>query len=148
MTRHGKAPVIQSAEEGSSSTRGPDSVTVGTTQQSGQSQEEEITFAGETVGQIETLIESFRTGNSTKTQTIIKINQILAGEQIGDERSKLDSLERYGKLEISLTASKPSLLSRLNMDNDLSTPFSESERKSLVTEVNDMKQLTGILPET
>ena len=98
MTRHGKAPVVQSAEEGSSSTRGPDSVTVGTTQQSGQSQEEEITFAGETVGQIETLIESFRTGNSTKTQTIIKINQILAGEQIGDERSKLDSLERYGNI--------------------------------------------------
>ena len=95
MTRHGKAPAAESTGEGSSSTRGPDSDTVGTTRQSGESQEEENTFAGETVRQIETLVESFRTGKSTKSQTIVKIGQVLAKEQIGDEQSKLDSLERY-----------------------------------------------------
>ena len=40
MTRHGKAPVVQTAGEGSSSTTATDSVTVGTTQQSGESREE------------------------------------------------------------------------------------------------------------
>ena len=94
MTRHGKEPVT-SIGEGSSSSRDPESVTVGTTQQSGESQEEEITFARQTVEQIEALVESFRTGKSSKPQAIFKIGQILAGEQIGDERSKLDSLERY-----------------------------------------------------
>ena len=94
MTRHGKAPA-QSTGERSSSPRIADSVTVGTTQQSGESQGEESTFARETVGQIEALIESFRTGKDTKTQTIFKIGQILAAEQIGDEQSKFDSLERY-----------------------------------------------------
>ena len=95
MTRHGKGSATQSAGEGSSSTARPDSVTIGTTQQSGESQEEENTFAGETVERIETLIESFRTGKSAKSETIFKIGQVLAAEQIGDERSKLDSLERY-----------------------------------------------------
>ena len=95
MTRHGKGPAIESNGEGSSSARGADSITVGTTQQSRESQKEESTFVRETVGQIETLVESFRTGKNTKPQTIFKIGQILAAEQIGDEQSKLDSLERY-----------------------------------------------------
>ena len=69
MTRHGKGSATQSAGEGSSSTARPDSVTIGTTQQSGESQEEENTFAGETVERIETLIESFRTGKSAKSET-------------------------------------------------------------------------------
>ena len=89
MTRHGKEP-ITSIGEGSSSSRDPESVTVGTTQQSGESQEE-ITFARQTVEQIEAFVESF----ISKLQTIFKIHQILAGEQIGDEQSKLNSLERY-----------------------------------------------------
>ena len=55
MTRHGKEP-ITSIGEGSSSSRDPESVTVGTTQQSGESQEEEITFARQTVEQIEALL--------------------------------------------------------------------------------------------
>ena len=95
MTRHGKAPITQSTGEGSSSTRVTDSVTIGTIQQSGEPQEDENTFAGETVRQIETLVESFRTGKNTKPQTIFKIGQLIAAEQIGDEQSKLDSLERY-----------------------------------------------------
>ena len=95
MTKHGKAPATQSSGEGSSSSRIEDSITVGTTQQSGESQGEEITFAGETVRQIEALVESFRTGKNTKPQTIFKIGQILAAERIGDEQSRFDSLERY-----------------------------------------------------
>ena len=93
MTRHGKGPAIESNGEGSSSARGADSITVGTTQQSRESQKEESTFVRETVGQIETLVESFRTGKNTKPQTIFKIGQILAAEQNGDKQSKLDSLE-------------------------------------------------------
>ena len=95
MTRHGKGPVIEPTGEGSSSARGTDSVTVGTTQQSGDSQGEENTFAGEIVRQIEAIVESFRTEKSTKPQAIFKIGQVLATEQTGDEQSKLDSLERY-----------------------------------------------------
>ena len=104
MTKHGKAPATQSTGEGSSSSRIEDSITVGTTQQSGEPQEEESTFSGETVRQIEALIESFRTGKDTKTQTIFKISQILATEQIGDEQSRFDSLERYASTLNSIEA--------------------------------------------
>ena len=104
MTRHGKEPTTQSSGEGSSSTRITDSVTVGTTQQSAGSQEEQNTFAGETVGQIETIVESFRTGKNSKPQTIFKIGQILAAEQVGDEQSRIDSLERYASTLDSIEA--------------------------------------------
>ena len=95
MTRHGREPAIESAGEGSSSARDTDSVTIGTTQQSGEPKEGESTFARETVRQIEALVESFRTGKNTKPQTIFKIGEVLATEQIGDEQSRLNSLERY-----------------------------------------------------
>ena len=114
ITRHGKAPITQSTGEGSSSTRIADSATIGTTQQSGESQEDEGTFAGETVRQIETLVESFRTGKNTKPQTIFKISQLIAAEQIGDEQSKLDSLERYASTLDSIeTLAAESVMSRV-----------------------------------
>ena len=43
--------------------------------------------------------------------------------------------------------SRPTLLSRMNMETDSSTPHSESVRDSLVMEVSDMKNLTGIMLE-
>jgi hypothetical protein len=73
----------------------PDSVTTGTTQQTGETQINENTFAGETVRQIETVVESFRTGKAKKSQSIFKIGQILAAESKGDDQLKSDSLERY-----------------------------------------------------
>ena len=94
MTRHGKA-ADTSKGEGPSTTRVTDSITTGTPQQSGESQEDEgNTFAGQAVGQMEALVESFRTGKIKKSQTIFKIGQILASES-GDEQIKSDSLERY-----------------------------------------------------
>jgi hypothetical protein len=95
MTRHGKAPAASSLEEGSSNTRTSDSVVTGTTQQSGEPQSTESSFAGSAVEQIEALVESFRTKGITKLQTIFKIGQIIAGERDGDEQLKSDSLERY-----------------------------------------------------
>jgi hypothetical protein len=81
--------------EGSSNTRITDSVSTGETQQSGEPTETENSFAGQAVGQIEALVESFRTGKVSKLQTIFKIAQIIAGEPSGDEQLKSDSLERY-----------------------------------------------------
>ena len=143
MTRHGKAPA-QFTRERSSSPRIADSVTVGTTQQLGESQGEETTFARETVRQIEALIESFRTGKDTKTQTIFKIGQILAAEQIGDEQSKFDSLERYAS-----TLNSIETLSTESAENGqrFIDPVLGNERKSLMMEISDMKQLTGVLLE-
>ena len=63
------------------------------------------------------------------------------------EMSNLSSTHLNDTLQLS-TTSRPSLLNRLNMDSDSSTPFSESERKSLVMGISDMKHLTGILPES
>ena len=95
MTRHGKAPATSSAGEGSSTgITDLSSISAGTTQRSAESQNAESTFAGEAVKQIETLVESFRTGKVKKSQAIIKIGQILATEP-GDEQLKSDSLDRY-----------------------------------------------------
>jgi hypothetical protein len=95
MTRHGKAVASSSTPIESSSSGNPDSVTTGTTQQTGETQINEDTFAGETVRQIETVVESFRTGKAKKSQSIFKIGQILAAESKGDDQLKADSLERY-----------------------------------------------------
>ena len=97
MTRHGKAINTSSKGEGPShSTRLTDSITTGTTQQSGESQDEGgNTFAGQAVEQMEALVESFRTGKVKKSQTIFKIGQILAAEPTGDEQLKSDALEQY-----------------------------------------------------
>jgi hypothetical protein len=97
MTRHGKAPAVPSVEEGSSNTRVSESLVTGTTQQSGESQDASVdnSFAGQAVGQIEAVIELFRTKGVTKSQAIFKIGQIIAEKSIGDDQSKSDSLERY-----------------------------------------------------
>ena len=104
MTHHGKAVSFSTPIEGSSSKtpiEGPservsDSST-GSTQQSGEDQinDSEITFATETVHEIETVVESFWTGKMKKSQAIFKIGQLLAAEPDGNEQLKTDSLERY-----------------------------------------------------
>jgi hypothetical protein len=95
MTRHGKATAISSTPIEGSSSRDPDSIATGSTQETGESQVDESAFAGETVGQIEAVIEAFRTRKTNKSQSILKISQILAAEPKGDEQLKSDSLERY-----------------------------------------------------
>ena len=94
MTRHGKAIAASSLGEGTSS-RIADPVPSGSDQPSGGSQDTETTFAGEAVGQIEAVIESFRTGKTKKSQAIYKTSQILANDPNGDEQLKSDSFERY-----------------------------------------------------
>ena len=93
MTRHGKANANSSTGEGSSS-RISDSVTIGTTQRSGE-EENENSFAGEIVGQIESVVESFRTGSIKKAQAIFKIGEIITRDPRGDEQIKSDSLDKY-----------------------------------------------------
>ena len=97
MTRHGKAPASIStpASAESSSSRDFSSLTADTTQHSGDAQTNEPTFAGEAVRQIEALVETFRTGKAKKSQTIIKIGQILAAEPTGSDQLKADSLEQF-----------------------------------------------------
>src|SRR5271168_919942 len=51
-------------------------------------------------------------------------------------------------IHVLSTESKPSLLDRLNMECNSSTPYSESERREMRKEVDDMKYLTGIMPES
>jgi hypothetical protein len=51
-------------------------------------------FVGEAVKQIETLVESFRTGNAKKSHTIIKIGQILE-ESGGSDEVKDKALDGY-----------------------------------------------------
>lgn len=98
MTRHGKGNQ-SSVGEGLSRVGVSDSATPATTQQSGESQAEGVTtFAGQTVEQIEALVESFRTGKLKKSQTVFKISQILAAEPTGDEQLKADSLEQYASI--------------------------------------------------
>jgi hypothetical protein len=94
MTRHGKAVATPTTGEGSS-TRISDSNVTGETQQSGDGENAENSFAGQVVEQIEVLVESFRTGKIKKSQAIFKIGQILATEPTGDEQVKTDSLERF-----------------------------------------------------
>ena len=90
MTRHGKVAYTTTPVE-SSSSRVPDSVTTAT-QQSGEDQNNEGTFATETVQQIESLVELFRTGKLKKSQTLFRIGQLLSAAP-GDEQLKNDSLE-------------------------------------------------------
>jgi hypothetical protein len=95
MTRHGKGPATTSNPAESSSSGDLSSVTVDTSQQSGEASTSEVTFATEVVGQIEALVESFRTGKIKKPETIFKIGQVLASQSAGSERLKSDALERY-----------------------------------------------------
>ena len=95
MTRHGKGVAPTSSMGKRSSNRIPDSITPGTTQQTEENQEVGNSFAREAVGQIETLVESFRTGKTKKSQTIFKIGQILAAESTEDEQLKSDALDQY-----------------------------------------------------
>jgi hypothetical protein len=94
MTKHAKVPVTSTSGEGSSS-GDVSSVAIDTTQRSGGERAEETTFAGEAVRQIESLVESFRTGKAKKLQTIFEIRQILANEPSGSNQGKSDSLDRY-----------------------------------------------------
>ena len=64
----------------------------------------EVNFAGEIVKQIESLVESFRTGKIKKPQTIFKIGQILAADERGDEQLKSDSLDQYASTLDSIEA--------------------------------------------
>jgi hypothetical protein len=95
MTRHGKAAANPSTPIASSSSVDPISAVTGSTQGTGESQVVEDSFARETVEQIEALVESFRTGNTKKSQTIFKIGQVLAAEPKGDDNLKSESLEQY-----------------------------------------------------
>jgi hypothetical protein len=108
MTRHGKGPSTSIPVDSSSirdpngsttttgsSSQDPSSITVDTTQQPTDKQSNESTFAGEIVRQIETLVESFRTGQIKKSETIYRIGQVLADEPTGSKQLKFDSLERY-----------------------------------------------------
>ena len=104
MTQHGKAaststpgPTIAPTSEDISSSRdhtSESSLTVDTSQQQ-ESQIGNDSFARETVQQIETLVESFKTKGTKKSETIIKIGQILAAEPRGSEQLKSDSLEQF-----------------------------------------------------
>jgi hypothetical protein len=67
----------------------------GTSQHTETEQSEPSTFAGETVRQIEGIIDSFRTGKIKKSQAIFQIGQILASEPTGNEELKAESLDRY-----------------------------------------------------
>ena len=60
-----------------------------------ESQEHELTFAGEAVKQIEPIIELFRTDKIKKSQAILRIGQILAAEPTGNEHLKSSALEQY-----------------------------------------------------
>src|ERR1700678_526949 len=92
MSRHGKGVAPTSSMGERLSNRIPDSITPGTTQHTEENQEVGNSFAREAVGQIETLVESFRTGKTKKSQTIFKIGQILATESTEDEQLKSDAL--------------------------------------------------------
>ena len=82
-----------------------DSITAGSTQCSGEDKLFiEIDFAGEIVKQIETVVESFRTGKVKKPQAIYKIGQILATDERGDEQLKSDSLDQYASTLDSIEA--------------------------------------------
>jgi hypothetical protein len=93
MTRHGTTQTAPSSGEGSTS-KTSESITTGTTQRSGESQDTETNFAGEAVKRIETLVESFRTGNAKKSHTIVKIGQILE-ESGGSDEVKDKALDGY-----------------------------------------------------
>ena len=43
--------------------------------------------------------------------------------------------------------SKPSLLNRMNMESASPTPYSRNERMSMMMEIDDLKHLSGILPD-
>src|ERR1700679_906062 len=95
MTRHGKSTAISPAPiAGTSSSGNPESIITGTTQGTGDLQANED-FAGETVHQIEAMVESFRTGKTKKSQAVFKIGQILATDPRGNDELKSDSIDRY-----------------------------------------------------
>ena len=95
MTRHGKAAATPSNSVDSPSSGDLSSITVDTSQRSGESSTNEVAFAAEAVGEMEALVESFRTGKTRKSETIFKIGQVLANQSTGDEKLRSDSLERY-----------------------------------------------------
>ena len=69
-------PVIVEPEETSSGT-------IGSTQRTGNDSPEEGLFAGEVVKQIESVIDSFRTGKVKKSQSIYKIGVPSDGQGFG-----------------------------------------------------------------
>ena len=91
---HNRDPVGSTAIA-SSSSQDLSSVTADTTQQSADEQASRSTFAGETVCQIEALVESFRTRQINKSETIYRISQVLADEPTGSKQLKSNSLNRY-----------------------------------------------------
>ena len=143
MTRHGKANA-SSVGEGSSCTGASDSATLATTQQSGESQAEGNTaFVGQAVEQIKPWLSRLGQAKPRSRKPSLKL-----------VRSSLQNLETSSLNQMHLsnmhplsTKSRPSLLNRMNMETELLTPHTERVRMSLVTEVSDMKHLTGIMPE-
>ena len=104
----------------------------------------EGTFAREAVRQIEPIIELFRTDKIKKSQVIYRIGQVLAAEPTGNEQMHSSSTQ---ELSTELSCS---LLQRINMGHkspsqDLCT---KDELEDLVSEVESMQSLTGILPMT
>ena len=71
MTGHGTRDKTSTSSMGEGTSSGiADSITTGSTQQTGETQDKESPFAGEAVGQIEALGESFATGSAKKSITI------------------------------------------------------------------------------
>ena len=129
MTRHGKGNA-SSMGEGTSRAGITDSTTAATSQQSSEPQDEGNTssaFAGQVVEQIQALVESFRTGETKKSQTIFKIGQILAAEPNGDDQLKSDALEQYASTLDGIEA----LSAKLHEHGDRFINSSPKKRKNV-----------------
>jgi hypothetical protein len=72
-----------------------ETASVGSNQRSETGTVEELAFRGETVRQIETIIEAFRAGRAKKAQSIVQIDQILTAESGGNMQLKSGALEQY-----------------------------------------------------
>ena len=116
-----------------------ESVVTGSTQPSNDNQNEENTFAEVAVRRIESVIDSFRTGKANKAEALGKSSQP-SHQDLKAKRSK--PMTDISPLSME---SRPSLLNRLEMDRKSAIPYSESERRDLIREVEDMQSLTGIL---
>ena len=143
MTRHGKANA-SSVGEGSSCTGASDSATLATTQQSGESQAEGNTaFVGQAVEQIKPWLSRLGQAKPRSRKPSLKL---VRSSLQNLETSSLNQMHSSNMHPLSMK-SRPSLLNRMNMETELLTPHTERVRMSLVTEVSDMKHLTGIMPE-
>lgn len=78
-------------------------------------------------------------------QAIYQIRQILAGELAGNEQLKSDVLEQLLMHQPSTELSL-SLIQRMNMESESPNPYTKNELGILVSEVEDLQNLTGVMP--